>query len=66
MSDKNARNGEDLLEVLADNIEHYELLSAKENENVLRKVEGRHSGLPIEIESGETSDNTLKNLMASV
>ena len=56
MFDKNARNGEDMLEVLADDIEHYELLSAKETENVLRDAEGRHSELPTEIERGETSD----------
>ena len=64
MSVKDARNGEDMLEIFADDIEPSELLSAKETENVLREVDGRHSGLPIEIESGETSDNTLKNLLA--
>ena len=62
MSDKNARNGEDMLEVLADDIERYELLSAKETENVFREVEGRHFELPTEIESRETLDNTfIKN-----
>ena len=60
MSDKSARNREDMLEALADDIERYALLSARETENVLRKDEGRHSDLHIEIESGETSDNTLK------
>ena len=53
ISDKSARNGKDMLEVLAD-IELYELLPAKETENVLREVEGRNSELPIEIESGQT------------
>ena len=52
----NARNGEDILEVLPDDIERYEILSARETENELREVEGRQSELPIEIESGETSD----------
>ena len=51
MSYKNARNEEDMLEVLEDDIERYELLSAKETENTLREVEGRHSVLPVEIES---------------
>ena len=64
MSDKNARNGEDMLEVLADGIECYKLLSAKETENLLREAKGRHSEFPTEIESGETSGNTLKNLLA--
>ena len=64
MSDKDARNGEDMLEIFADDIERYELLSTKETENVLREVEGRHSELPIEIESGKSSDNTLKHLLA--
>ena len=63
MSDKNARNGEDMLKVIGDDIECYELLSAKETENVLREVEGRHSKLPNEIESRETSHNTLKQLI---
>ena len=49
-----------MLEILADDIERHELLSAKETENMLRKVEVRHSDLPTEIESGETLDNTLK------
>ena len=64
MSDESARNGKDLLEALADDIERYELRSARETENVLREDEGRHSELPVEIESGETSDNSLKNLLA--
>ena len=64
MSDKNARNGEDMLEVLADGIECYKLLSAKETENALRGAKGRYSELPTEIESVETSDNTVKNLLA--
>ena len=37
--DKNARNGEDALKVLADDIERYELLSVKETKNVLHKVQ---------------------------
>ena len=56
MPDKSARNREDMLEVLADDIERYELLSAKETKNVFSEVEGRHSEIPIEIESGETLD----------
>ena len=63
MTDKNARNVENTLEVLADDIERYELLSAKEIENVLREVEGRHSELPIEIESGETSNQYIKKFI---
>ena len=63
MTDKNAQNGENTLEVLADDIERYELLSAKEIENVLREVEGRHSELPIEIERGETSNQYIKNFI---
>ena len=59
MSDKNARNGEDMPEVLADDIKGYELLSAKETENVLREIESRHSDLAIEIKSEETSNSTL-------
>ena len=64
-SDKDARNGEDMLKVLADDIERYELLSAKETENVFREVEGRHFELLTEIESGGTSDNTfIKKLIS--
>ena len=33
-------------------------------EEIKCEVEGQHSELPNEIESGETSDNTLKNLLA--
>ena len=50
-----------MLEALVDDIERYELLSGRETENVLRKDEGRHSELPMEIETGEASNNTLKN-----
>ena len=44
---------------ITDENEHYELLSAKKKpETVLSEVEGRYSELPIETESGETSDST--------
>ena len=66
MSDKSARSGEDVLEALADSIERYEFLSARKTENMLPVDEGRHSELPFEIESGETSDNTLKILLAYI
>ena len=59
-------NGEHMLEVLADDIERCELLSAEEIENVLREVEGRHSELPNEIESGETSDQYIKKLIGLI
>ena len=58
MSDKNVRNEEDMLEVLADDIERYELLLAKETENILHEVESRHSELPIEIDQDHGSDIT--------
>ena len=38
MSDKSARNREDMLEALADDIERYALLSARETENVFAKM----------------------------
>ena len=41
-----------------------ELLSGKKTENVLREVEGLNYELPIKIEGSETSDSTLKNLLA--
>ena len=38
MSDRGAKSGEDMLEVLADDLSRYELLSAVEAEEILREV----------------------------
>ena len=45
MSDRNAGNGEDMMNILADDLCHYEFLTAEETEAVIQEVEG-HSVLP--------------------
>ena len=51
MSDRGAKNGEDMLEVLVDDLDRYERLSAIETEEVLLEVEGHHYDIPIPLEN---------------
>ena len=58
MSDKSAKSGEDMLQVLADDLGRYELLSAKEYDELLRDVEGHHPDLPISLNSEQEEDGS--------
>ena len=57
MSDRGAKSGEDMLEVLADDLSRYELLSAVEAEEILREVEGHHPTVLISLEQEDDNFN---------
>ena len=61
MSDRGAKSGEDMLEVLADDLSRYELLSAVEAEEILREVEGHHPTVPISLEQEDDNFNETES-----
>ena len=48
LSDRTARNGEDMMRILADYLSRYELLTPEKTESVLEEVKG-HSMFPIQL-----------------
>ena len=63
LSDRTARNGEDMMRILADYLSRYELLTPEKTESVLKEVKG-HSMLSIQLPleygrpDGTVSDDT--------
>ena len=63
LSDRTARNGDDMMRILADYLSRYELLTQDQTESVLEEVKG-NSMFPIQLplqdgrQDGTVSDDT--------